>query len=74
MLSTEGHAAHIKTNVTWSRGIIHQGVVLFRSSVESPMHRCTHQCDASVKSTDEQNNAGIKQHLGELYNVTFVLI
>jgi len=28
-------------------------IVLFRSSVESSMHRCTHQCDASVKSTDE---------------------
>ena len=53
MLSTEGHAAHIKTNVTWSRGIIHQGVVLFRSSVESSMHQCTHQCDTSVKSTGE---------------------
>jgi len=36
-----------------SRGIIHQSVVLFRSSVESSMHQCTHQYDASVKSTDE---------------------
>ena len=33
--------------------MIHDGVVLLRSSVESSMHRCTHQFDASVKSTDE---------------------
>ena len=39
-----------QNHVVW---LIHQGVVLFRSSVESSMHRCTHQCDASVKSTDE---------------------
>jgi len=36
-----------------SRCIIHQSVVLFRSSVESSMHQCTHQYDALVKSTDE---------------------
>jgi len=36
-----------------SCGMIHQSVVLFRSSVESLMHQCTHQYDASVKSTDE---------------------
>ena len=39
-----------KCHVVW---LIHQGVVLFRWSVESSMRRCTHQCDASVKSTDE---------------------
>jgi len=36
-----------------SRCIIHQSVVLFRSSVERSMHQCTHQYDASVKSTDK---------------------
>jgi len=33
--------------LTYKR-MIHHGVVLLRSSVESSTHQCSHQCDASV--------------------------